>query len=190
MGPCPGALTHAQWDPCALKAVGLLSCDAWRVARDGLAPWWRSLLALPPLPASRRRRSPSSPRSSPSTLSTSPQSSSSTPSGRGRMAGAACPRRERCEGEAAPCPTLACGQAHLASHQALLAALDALLRLLVVVAACTTWLPAAVPHVSLAAVFSPRERRGHPPRRVRVAWAEAGTAAALSSDHLTVDTLL
>jgi len=48
--------------------------------------------------------------------------------------------------------------------EALLAALDALL---VVVAACTTWLPAAlctwrlraVPHVSLAAVFSPRERR-------------------------------
>mmetsp|Transcript_27062 Transcript_27062/g.86979 ORF Transcript_27062/g.86979 Transcript_27062/m.86979 type:complete len:235 (+) Transcript_27062:2-706(+) len=74
----------------------------------------------------RRRRSPSSPRSSPSTLSTSPPSSSSTPSGRGRMAGAACPRRERCEGEAAPRPTLACGQAHLASHQALLQLLAAL----------------------------------------------------------------
>lgn len=127
------------------------------------------------------------------------------------MAGAACPRRERCEGEAAPCPTLACGQAHLASHQALLAALDALL---VVVAACTIWLPAAlctwrlraVPHDSLAAVFSPRERRESAMALltpyvivpavpssfvaillVVIAWAER---QPLSSDHLTVDTCL
>ena len=165
MGPLPRCAHPRAMGPLRAEGRGApVLGRVERVARDGLAPWWRSVLALPPLPSSRRRRCPSSPQSSPSTLSTSPQSSSSTPSGRGRMAGAACPRRERCEGEAAPCPTLACGQAHLASHQALLAALDALL---VVVAACTTWLPAAlctwrlraVPHDSLAAVFSPRERR-------------------------------
>ena len=51
MGPCPGALTHAQWDPCALKAVGLLSCDAWRESR-GMAwrPGGEVYLPCPPCP--------------------------------------------------------------------------------------------------------------------------------------------